>query len=239
VAVAHDHHATIFVAPRAAHLIEAARRRWDPVMAAQIAAHVTLAYPGEAPSPELLAERLREAGATRAPFRLRLGALACFGRPEDGVYIEVDDVDGGYRELREVVLRPPFQLAAVTPHVTIVHPRTSRRGRELWDVPGGHCEAGEAPAQALARELEEEIGVTPRAFAELAVLDEPRPAEHGEARYHMFAVTAWDGGEPRLRGPEHAELRWLHLAEALVLALAHPDYPALFRRALGGGGEPS
>jgi len=37
----------------------------------------------------------------------------------------------------------------------------------------------------------------------------------------------------------HAELRWLHLAEALVLPLAHPDYPALFRRALGGGGEPS
>jgi len=109
----------------------------------------------------------------------------------------------------------------------------------VWDVPGGHCEAGEAPAQTLARELEEEIGVTPRAFAELAVLDEPRTAEHGEARYHMFTVTAWDGGEPRLRGPEHAELRWLHLAEALVLPLAHPDYPALFRRALGGGGEPS
>jgi 2'-5' RNA ligase len=129
-----DHHATIFVAPHAAHLVEAARQRWDPVMAAQIAAHVTLAYPGEAPSPELLAERLREAGATRPPFRLRLGGLACFGRPEDGVYVEVDDVDGGYRELREVVLRPPFQPAAVTPHVTLVHPRTSRRGRELWDA---------------------------------------------------------------------------------------------------------
>ena len=52
--------------------------------------------------------------------------------------VEVDDVDGGYRELREVVLRPPFQLAAGAPHVTIVHPRTSRRGRELWDDrPGG------------------------------------------------------------------------------------------------------
>jgi 8-oxo-dGTP diphosphatase len=108
----------------------------------------------------------------------------------------------------------------------------------VWDVPGGHCEAGEAPAQTLARELEEEIGVTPRAFAEIAVLDEPRPAEHGEARYHMFAVTAWDGGEPRLRGPEHAEPRWLRLAEAVSLLLAHPDYAALFRRALDAG-EPA
>ncbi|HUG38527.1 MAG TPA: hypothetical protein VML54_16330, partial [Candidatus Limnocylindrales bacterium] len=38
-----DHHATIFVAPEAASAIEAARRAWDPGMAAQIAAHVTLA----------------------------------------------------------------------------------------------------------------------------------------------------------------------------------------------------
>jgi GNAT superfamily N-acetyltransferase len=41
-------------------------------------------------------------------------------------------VDGGYATLRERVLRPPFQTEAFPPHVTLVHPRTSRRGRELW-----------------------------------------------------------------------------------------------------------
>ena len=101
----------------------------------------------------------------------------------------------------------------------------------VWDVLGGHCEGGEALAAALARELEEEIGVRPRAAAEVAVLDEPRPAEHGEARYHVFVVTAWDG-EPRLRDPEHSDLRWLTLAEALTLPLAHPAYPELFRALL-------
>jgi hypothetical protein len=49
-----DHHATIFVASEAARLIEAARREWDPVVAAQLAAHITLAYPQEAPIIDLL-----------------------------------------------------------------------------------------------------------------------------------------------------------------------------------------
>lgn len=132
-----DHHATIFVPPDVARQVEAARREWDPVMAAHIAAHVTVAYPEEAPNLDLLVERLRAATATIAPFRLRLGGFACFTRPEDGVYIAVDDVDGGYRRLREEMLRPPFHPLAFPPHVTIVHPRTSRRGRDFWDR--GRC----------------------------------------------------------------------------------------------------
>ena len=41
---------------------------------------------------DLLAARLRAASYHTAPFRLRLGALACFQRPEDGVYIDVQDI---------------------------------------------------------------------------------------------------------------------------------------------------
>jgi 8-oxo-dGTP diphosphatase len=103
----------------------------------------------------------------------------------------------------------------------------------VWDVIGGHCEGDEAPAATLVRELEEEIGVTPRAFDEIAVLAEAQPVEHGEAKYYMFMVTAWDGGEPRLRGTEHSDLRWLTLDQALALPLAHPGYGELFRAVLG------
>jgi hypothetical protein len=39
--------------------------------------------------------------------------------------------------------------------------------------------------------VQEEIGVSPRTFEEIAVLAEPRQAEHGEARYHIFLVTGW------------------------------------------------
>jgi 8-oxo-dGTP diphosphatase len=101
-----------------------------------------------------------------------------------------------------------------------------------WDVIGGHCERDEAPADALVREIREEIGVTARAFDEIAVLPEPQPIEHGEAQYHIFIVTAWDGGQPRLRGPEHSALRWLTPERALTLPLAHPAYGELFGTAL-------
>jgi hypothetical protein len=107
-------------------------------MASRIAAHVTLAYPREAPIVGLLFERVREACNRSRPFRLRLGGVACFERPEDGVYIDVEDLDGGYGRLRDEVLRPPFQRVASSPHVTLVHPRTSRRGREFWN--SGGCE---------------------------------------------------------------------------------------------------
>jgi 8-oxo-dGTP diphosphatase len=105
----------------------------------------------------------------------------------------------------------------------------------VWDVIGGHCEDGEAPGDALVREVEEEIGVTPRTFKEIAVLAEPQPAKHGEATYHIFLVTAWDGGEPRLQGPEHSELRWVSLDHASALPLAHPRYDQVFRVAVGHG----
>ena len=95
----------------------------------------------------------------------------------------------------------------------------------------GHCEGSEAPADALVRELQEEIGVEALAFEEIAVLGEPQPASHDEARYHIFLVTAW-GGQPRLLDSEHSELRWLGLDHALALPLAHPGYRDLFRAAL-------
>jgi 2'-5' RNA ligase len=127
-----DHHATIFLPTEVAREAEAARARWDPVMAGRIAAHVTVAYPEEAPDVALLVERLREAAAGHPPFRLCLGDLDCYGRPEAGVYVRVEDVEGGYRRLREALLRPPFQTHSFPPHVTLVHPRTSLLGPELW-----------------------------------------------------------------------------------------------------------
>ena len=128
-----NHHATIFVAPKVAEAIEPVRHEWDPIMAAQIAAHVTLVYPQEAPLVDLLVERVRLASAHAAPFRLRLGGLAYFGSPEGGVYVEVEDVDEGYRQLRADVLRPPFNPVAFPPHVTLIHPRTSAQGRAFWE----------------------------------------------------------------------------------------------------------
>lgn len=101
----------------------------------------------------------------------------------------------------------------------------------VWDVIGGHCQEGETPTAALLRELHEEIGVRAQAFEEIAVLDEPDPATHGDGQYHIFVITAWEG-EPSLRNAEHCELRWLGLDEAQDLPLPHPSYCRILSVAL-------
>lgn len=100
----------------------------------------------------------------------------------------------------------------------------------VWDAIGGHAERGELPQETLARELLEEIGVTPTEFVEIATLSEPRPEINEEATFHMFVVTGWTGNGPVRRGDEHSEIRWFAISEAAEMDLAHPAYCELLRR---------
>ena len=77
----------------------------------------------------------------------------------------------------------------------------------VWDAIGGHAESSESPRAALIRELNEEIQVTPIEFVELATLSEQQPNINGEAMYHIFLVTRWDGVGPAAQGHEHSEIR--------------------------------
>ena len=56
--------------------------------------------------------------------------------------------------------------------------------------------------KTLIREVADELGATAQAFEEIAVLEELHPDEHGEARYHVFVVTVWEGREPRMLDSE-------------------------------------
>lgn len=96
-----------------------------------------------------------------------------------------------------------------------------------WDVIGGHVEGSESLSEALVREFVEEIDVKPLEFVELASLSEPRPTVNGEAEYHIYAITRWEG-VPTLRGTEHSEVRWFDVPDAVQLELAHPGYVSLF-----------
>lgn len=100
-------------------------------------------------------------------------------RPRGGVvHTQVTDVavgilvDGGGRYL--LTTRPPGKVYA-----------------GYWEFPGGKLEAGETVAQALRRELQEEIGVT---IGEVhlwreQVVDYP----HALVRLHFCMVRDWTG----------------------------------------------
>lgn len=118
-------------------------------MTSQIRPHVTVTYPDEIPTIEVMSERVAAAARRTAPFRLGLGGVRCFGRPERGLYVEVDDVEEGWRSLRQAVgsLSAPL---AVEPHVTVVHPRTSKEATGAWAVLGGRTIGGETTVDEVA-----------------------------------------------------------------------------------------
>ena len=52
----------------------------------------------------------------------------------------------------------------------------------------------------------------------------------GAVCHHLFAVTKWNGDEPKLLGDEHTELGWFTLDAACALkSLALTEYPEIFR----------
>jgi len=125
-----SHHATVFLDPPNS-AIEDLRRTWDPEMQRQIAAHITLVYPNEIADPAELVERVACAAGRIAPFAVAVGPPFYEGSPAEGVFFSVSDPHDGLGRFRAVAV-PEGEAVSFQPHVTIVHPRTSRRGEQAW-----------------------------------------------------------------------------------------------------------
>lgn len=94
---------------------------------------------------------------------------------------------------------------------------------DKWDMVGGHAEKGEGLDVALVRECQEEVGLTPLAFNQVAILYEADD-EKQKSPFHIYVVRQWTGGSPELLGNEHSELGWFSANDIGTLDLAMPDY---------------
>jgi 8-oxo-dGTP diphosphatase len=138
-------HATIFIP---LDEVEQERSQWDPAMAEQISAHVTVVYPVEVGSLNELIERLTDKVRSVSPFRLVLDKPNVFNTPSNGVFLTVEDIEGGWLALRQSVLGA--NAMQIQPHLTLVHPRTSNRGEAAWNVLQGRSFYAEVHVKSVA-----------------------------------------------------------------------------------------
>ncbi|MGH7698870.1 MAG: NUDIX hydrolase [Candidatus Dormibacteria bacterium] len=103
---------------------------------------------------------------------------------------------------------------------------------DVWDLPGGHVEAGEDPAEVLVRELAEELGVRIAAPSGPELASRVAP----EFRMRVWLVEEWIG-EPAAP-EEHDAVAWFGASRWPEPRLAHPGYGPIIRDALAPARAP-
>jgi 8-oxo-dGTP diphosphatase len=89
-----------------------------------------------------------------------------------------------------------------------------------WEFPGGKVEAGESPAEALVREIGEELGCTVEVTGWLE-----GAAPIGDTHLLTVALARLVAGEPVPH--EHDQVRWLTADELDDVDWLDPDRPFL------------
>lgn len=97
-------------------------------------------------------------------------------------------------------------------------PEDARVTPGVWDIPGGHIEAGESPEIACIREMKEELGIEGAAIVPSCRIDAREPPEGVHYRHHYFTIRPSSPCEAR----EGQQLGWFAPHEALRRADVAP-----------------
>lgn len=106
-------------------------------------------------------------------------------------------------------------------HVLLTHRSPTRDAYpNVWDLPGGHIEAGESTARAITRELHEELAIIVDP-GHVETLMPPLIATR-DLRLRACRVHHWQGEPINACPTEHDQIGWFELGDLAHLDLAHP-----------------
>lgn len=118
----------------------------------------------------------------------------------------------------------------------LVHRSRSRRWYpDVWDFPGGHVEPGERPADALKRELFEELGIHIKAVDGCPIIRRQNP--EADLDLSVWRIRSWCGTITNRQPTEHDAIGWFDQDELAGLKLADPSYLTALETALSDAGD--